>query len=326
MALMLHTSPFLLGFAVWFSINWDLFGGPTPLRWLMPLAAVWIPLGPSLMVLGEVGFRGTLNELARTKDDGWNLPRIEEARARVRSTALPVVWGFVSFSVFAYLLAQGWLESNLAIGSRFSVSWLMGLVTVLQLGASSGFGAWGVIQAVSLVHVATSTVVGKRNPPWLPFHPDQAPGIEALSYFSISTAVIFSFGSVMAPAILIVAISAGGYVAVFLMATVAVLLFGSSVLFLIPTYFIRRLTTRQRLRFLTELAGELQIAHQAARSEPSPSDHEVGRWTILLSYWKEAAGQTPHPGNLALLSRLPATVIVPFLSLVAAYLGLALKG
>lgn len=331
LGIVIHCGPFLLAFVVWYFQNLlndpssDAFAGIMALKLTMPIAGLWIVLGPCLMVLGEIGFGRTLGELYRTSNDGWNRLALEKSVKRVNGLAWPIASAFCVLVISAFLFSNNWLSSTLNVGQWPDPSWIFGLLVVSQIGFSAGFGIWGIVQAVNMVRVATSTVEGPDNPPWSPFRPDQVPGMEALAFFSVTTAVIFSFGSVLAPAITIVAISAKGLVAVLLLIAVTFLLVGSAFLFLFPTFMIRSLARHQMIGLLSEISLEVEQAHLELRSTPSPTEEQYRHWSVLLSYWLAVSRTHARPENLLILSRLPATVLVPFLSLTATFLGLFLK-
>jgi hypothetical protein len=329
--IVIHSGPFLLAFVVWYVSNIvkdptsDTFARITALKLTMPIAGLWIVLGPCLMVFGEIGFGRTLGELYRTSNDGWNRLALEKSVKRVKGLAWPIASSFFVLVIAAYLFSNNWLSNTLNVGQWPDPSWIIGLLVVSQIGISAGFGIWGIVQAVNMVRVATSTVEGPDNPPWSPLRPDQVPGMEALAFFAVTTAVVFSFGSVLAPAITIVAISAKGFVAVLLLIAVTVLLAGSAFLFLVPTFMIRSLAHHQTIRMLSKLSLEVEQAHMELRSTPSPTEEQYRHWSALLSYWLAVSRTHARPENLLILSRLPATVLVPILSLTATFFGLFLK-
>ena len=325
----LHTLPFIVVFTVWYAGNLGEIALPS-LTWAMPIAATWIVLGPLLMFVGEIGFGRTYGELIRTSGDNWPFGEIEKWLERCDRWRIPVCALVVAVTGGAYWFGSAWLDRNILIGEKWSATWWTGAAVVCQIGWSAGHGIWGVLKSVGFVHAATSVdrnVHEPALPPWAPFRPEQAPGMESLAFFSLSTALVFSCGSVLAPAIITVALSdsISSTSSALMLAFVVVLTLGSSILFLVPTTRLRALAHLQRVVRLDTLALEIEELATRIRAEESPDTTAMEKCQLLLNLRNAIAAESPHPRNLAIVGRLPMTTFLPVLSVAGTWLGLALK-
>ena len=294
-----------------------------PFTWAIPVASLWILFGPLLMTLGESGFRSLLDELRRTeRDDGWPIDKIEAAVHRVNRMAWKIVAPFVALTLIAYLLTGQWLKDNLEVGARFTPSWLAGLFVLLHIGHVSGWGIWGVAKALTLTRIASSPSnyksksrqLGVVLPPWTPFRSDQVPGLEALATFSIKTALIFSAGSVMVPAIALTANQISAVASIPLWIAVFVLLLGSSALFLVPAVWITQLTRWQKTEYVRRVATNFNLSGLIQLDQAEIDALEIEKSELGVNLIDFATRQPSLPENLQIFRRLPLAAFIPILS------------
>lgn len=301
-----------------------------PFTWAIPAASLWILLGPSLMALGERGFGKVISELNRTANDGWPLGKLVMATQFVNRIAWLIVAPFTALTLLAYFLAGEWLETNLDVGSRFSLSWWAGLVVVTHIGHVSGWGVWGVVKALTLTWIVTlpanyktqSRTLQTLLPPWTPFRSDQVPGIEAIATFSINTAFLFSAGSVLAPAIALAAGDVSAIASITLWLTVLILVFGSTALFVIPAVWISRLTRWQKTEYLKNLTSRYQLSRLADSKLEELSTESIGKMDLGIKLIDFANRQPALPDSFQTFRRLPLAVFIPALSIAGTVAGL----
>jgi hypothetical protein len=291
---------------------------------------LWILFGPFLMVLGERGFGKVISELHRTAHDGWPIGNIGSATHFVNRIAWLIVAPFTGLTLLSYLLAGQWLETNLDVGSSFSLSWWAGLVVVTHIGHVSGWGVWGVIKALTLTWIVTSPSNYKMQsrelkallPPWTPFRSDQVPGVEAIATFSINTAFLFSAGSVLAPAIALTANEVSAIASIPLWLAVLILVFGSTALFIIPAVWISRLARWQKTEYLKWLAERYQLSKLAGSNSEVLGADEFRKIDVGIKLVDFTNRQPALPDSFQTFRRLPLAVFIPALSVAGTVAGL----
>jgi len=282
------------------------------------------------MTLGEMGFRKTLDQLGRTRNDGWPIEKIETAIVRLNRLAWKMVATFVVLTLTAYILAGEWLETNLDVGMRFSLSWWAGLFVIIHIGHASGWGVWGVVKALTLTRIVSSpsnykSMSRQRDvllPPWSPFRIDHVPGMEALSTFAIRTSLLFSAGSVMVPAIALTANQVSVVASFPLWIAVSILLFGSSVLFVVPSIWISQLARWQKTEYVRRLATKFNLSELSELNSAEIEALKLQRSDLGLNLIDFAARQTALPENLQIFRRLPLAALLPILSAVGTVVGI----
>jgi len=298
--------------------------------WAIPVGSLWILFGPLLMTLGELEFGKTVRELRRTRGDGWPIEKIEFSVSRVNRMAWLIVAIFVMLTLVAYLLSEQWLESNLEVGERFSPSWWAGLFVLTHIGHVSGWGVWGVAKALTLTRIVSSSAnyksrskqLGVLLPPWTPFRSDQVPGMEAIATFAIRTALLFSAGSVMAPAIALTANQVSAVASIPLWIAISVLLLGSSALFVVPAVWISQLANWQKAEYVRRIATRFDLSELM---EPGHAEIEAPRFeksNLGLKIIDFTIRQPSLPENLQIFRRLPLAALIPLLSAAGTVAGI----
>jgi hypothetical protein len=308
----------------------DLKPAAAALDWMMPIAALWIVLGPTMMFVGEVNYGRALRELNRTRNDGWNFDAVDRHTRLASRLRTPVIGATTVAVLSVYISDDSWFRDCLGVSSSDNLfPYIAGLLVLTQMGLSIGLGVWGVFKSIGFIFAATRFPKHHDSgpmPPWTPFRPDQVPGLESLSTFNLRTAFVFSSGSVMGPAISIIAVTGDftGVQLLILWVSVAVLFLGSSVLFLVPTVRLRKLAARLRNDYLTDLGKQIESLQ---RSSGSPPASDTARFELqnLVDTYALASTQTAFPDNLQIVSRIPASIMIPVLSLVGTYVGLLTK-
>jgi len=298
--------------------------------WAIPVASLWILFGPLLMTLGELEFGKTVRELRRTRNDGWPIEHIEFCVSRVNRIAWLIVAIFVMLTLVAYLLSEQWLETNLEVGERFSPSWWAGLFVLTHIGHVSGWGVWGVAKALTLTRIVSSSAnyksrskqLGVLLPPWTPFRSDQVPGMEAIATFAIRTALLFSAGSVMAPAIALTANKVSAVASIPLWIAILVLLLGSSALFIVPAVWISQLARWQKAEYVRRIATRFELPGLMEPVHAEIGAPRIEKSDFGLNLIDFAIRQPSLPENLQILRRLPLAALIPLLSAAGTVAGI----
>jgi hypothetical protein len=308
----------------------DLNSVASELNWMVPIASLWIVLGPTMMFIGEVNYGRTLRELRRTRHDGWNFDAVDNHTQMASRLRIPIIGAVTVAILSVYIGGHDWFHNCLGVSSKDNlVPYVAGLFVLIQMGLSVGLGMWGVYKSIGFIFAATrfpKTRGATPIPPWTPFRPNQVPGLEALSKFNLKIALVFSSGSVMTPAISIIALYGdfSGLQLIILLTSVMVLLLGSSVLFMVPTVKLRKLASRLHNDYLTDLGKHIEHLKQVA-NKPNATQNTWLELQHLIDTYTLATTQTAFPSNLQVLSRIPASIVLPLLSLTGTYVGLLLK-
>lgn len=315
-------APFV-AFWIWMITDHHKFLVPSDLTPMMVLASTLIVLGPLIMILAEIAFGSTFGVILHTAEDGWNVAHIQTAIQKINRIATWVVASFVLLVIASEFSTFHWLQHHWRLGSWHSLPSIAGFMVFFQIGVTSGYGTWQAMKSLVLVRSATQLRLAKNRdeilPPWRPLRPKQVPGIEALGYFAIFYAVGFSFGSTFAPAIFIVALHTSMPATFFLFTAVAVLMLGSTVLFLIPATMIHLLAKKQEHAALQKLA--LRIEQYEVLLEKGTLDQGLSeQMSLWLSLRRDVRGETAHPESVMILRRLPAAMFIPAVSLAIAFI------
>ena len=281
------------------------------LVYTMPLASLWILLGPMLMQQWEFDLEDLVGRLRATAEaGGWDLKAVESA---ARGADHGYYWFVVPATLAApaaFWIAYPLYESSLAL--RGFAEQATGLAVMLIVGFINSNGMWAAYKSISVVRAAT----GSAAPEWHPFGPSRANGLLELNRFCWSTAVKFSVGSVLLPSLYVVQSQVPVAAQVIILVFVALLATGGLVLFTVPTTWLRRLGRAQRQRALDTLAPLLQrTMAEAARLDGQTRAELQRRWytiDIALRLRAEIAALDPVPlPNL--VTRAATTLILPAL-------------
>lgn len=300
-------------FWIWFlvGVRHNLSHHYHALLFAMPLASLWILLGPMLVQQWEFNLESLMARLKQTdRAGGWDLDAIV---GKAHGADRAYYWFVVPATLAApaaFWIAYPYYEADLAL--RGIADQATGLAVMLILGFVNSNGLWGAYKSIAVVRAATR----EAAPEWRPFRPDQPNGLPELNRFCWSTAVQFSFGSVLLPALYIIQQQVPLATAVIILLFVAVLAVGGLVLFTVPTRWLRQLGRAQHRRALAALAPLIErTMAQAGDLDGQPNDEVQRRWyalDIVLRLRGEIAALDPLPlPNL--ITRAATTLVLPAL-------------
>ncbi len=181
-------------FAEWKTIHWAVFFGSS-----------WILISPALVAQWELSaLSGTLARLREFADaQGIEAHMVDALRKSWPIAYLPSAILFAVFANFCFVMYRSYLADDFLILDG-TVAFYLTLTTLTITGFVTGIGIGGVIFALWML----GRVLAERLE-WQPFHADQRGGYGFLANFSVETAVLFSFGSVLVPAAVTIGYSVG---------------------------------------------------------------------------------------------------------------------
>lgn len=181
-------------FAEWKIIHWAVFFGSS-----------WILISPALVTQWELSaLSGTLARLREYATEGrFDAELTEKFRRSWPFAYLPAGILFAAFANVCFVMYRSYVAEDFLILDG-TLAFYLTLTTLTITGFVTGIGIGGVIFALWMLgHVLAERLE------WQPFHADQKGGYGFLANFSVETAVLFSFGSVLVPAAVTIGYNVG---------------------------------------------------------------------------------------------------------------------
>jgi hypothetical protein len=280
------------------------------LRVAMPISSLWVTFGPLLMQQGEFSLERLIS--AFNKDGpsaGWNFNDIQRSINSSDRAFYWFAWPVAIISGAAILTAYPALSTVIPLDpyTRFT-----GVFDLFVLGFVSGAGAWGVLMAISIVRNATR----RANIPWNPFRSERPASVVEIYRFVWSVAIIFSFGSVFLPLIIVlrqrIALSLLPEVLVIIGMTL--LFVGGLLLYSVPVFMLYQMAQRQRDSALNVFAPLIEEAMSNVRSpEKRQAMSVVKEYFSLkatLDLRQAVASENPAP-VFNVVARAASTLVLP---------------
>ncbi len=219
------------------------------------LASIWMLISPILQAQAEHRWFCLIEELRLSPErDGWHINSIKSCVFKANAYYWPIATGFALIFPVGFVAAQTFMQDVLGLDPLSPIMVALGIIVMAGTGFTSGNGLWSACKVIYMFAKIGDT----SEPAWYPMRVRQIHGNEELSKFALKTAWTFSFGALFAPIVFVV-FREGRGLTVFLAAIgLIVLLFGAVTLFVIPVYYLTRLSERSRESQLELVAEEIE--------------------------------------------------------------------
>lgn len=317
-----------MGIPLWGIFCFGFFSSAPPveqwriIHWAVFFGSSWILISPSLVAQWELSaLGGVLAKLrAFSVNQGIDADLSDRLRRSWRIAYLPSALLFAAFANFCFVSYRSYLAADFLILDG-TLAFYLTLTILTITGFITGIGIGGVIYALWLLGR-----VFRENLEWQPFHADQRGGYGFLANFSVETAVLFSFGSVLIPA----AVTIGNGVGF----PLNIAIYGFTIFYavLIVLIFAWPVTTlalnadRCRQAYLSDYSEGIAFAIAASRqlkqggdgSPPCLADIERAATHIapaerLIFIFDKIADRSILPFRLTLLARVIVASLAPLL-------------
>lgn len=289
------------------------------LRWAIPLAGLWVTIGPLLIQQGEFKLEAVVADFARHgHEHGWDLAAIQRRINLLDRLYRPFVIPVGLAPALALALSFRSLDAVIPVASV--TNRVAGLVVIGAVGFSSASGVWGLAKTLALVHAATTTA----RVQWRAFRQQRIWGLPQLYSFAWTEGLIFSCGAVFVPAMLAVQPQLTTASSLIVWVFVVLLLLGGITVFSIPVLLIHQLAHTGKQRELDNLGSTIEslIITLVSRPESARSTGpDFVRLLATLRLRREIEAVDASPFAFGLLGRAISTLILPVLLTVAQILG-----
>jgi hypothetical protein len=302
-------------FWYWFlaDVRPALGGDMASLRWAMPLAAVWITVGPLLMQIGEFIEERWLDLLRRSAALGWNLPAVRHQRETLGRFYYPATLTGALAATTSLALALPALREIIPIDGTWSH--IAAFVVIAQVGFTSSSGVHGAVKAITVPGASLRGATLR----WGPFRPAELGSIRASYRCYTVFGVLFSVGTVFVPALTFVEGSFSGGARFIVWMFIGALLVNGTAMFVVPSARLYIALRRAKDATLERLDHPVErLFNQVIRDgdEVRQEMFAVHRaLTNLLALRRDIAAVPLVPSGRALLN-VTLTVVIPITSLV----------
>jgi len=286
------------------------------ISYALPIASLWIALGPLCMQHGEFLLERYFAVFSR--DAGAADLDLSEVQKSISAIDR---WYFRTSVPLAVIVPLAFLvtfpQVQTAIGA--SEVWrYLGAVVFAQVGFVAGSGIWGVVK---VLRIAVSVAAIARDPDrsaalrWQPFRPTQK-----ATYASVYTTiggigVIFSLGSLVIPMLLAVLPALHPVAQVVVIFFVGLFFIGGLVVFIVPVHLLHLVLEEQKRGILDEIADDIESVTRTIREEKEKRSPELTlhyqELGVFLQLRAAVAAESPLPPAARVISRSVATLILP---------------
>lgn len=280
------------------------------------IASVWMLIAPILMVISEMYLRSTICLLERSPSrHGWNVSQIVSGLCKSNRLYWPIViLVTIVFSV-GFFLAQDFMQNTLNLEPLNIQMLILGMFCMATTGFASGNGVWGVWKVLFLY----TSIANSSRLAWYPLRFHQIHGFERLTTFALYSATVFSAGSLFAPVVYLSFRDSTGATKVFALFGLLILMFGSTLLFMVPSYYLARMASRSRELHLDRLATDIELIlskneYREMCETPYPAVPESQFDISELLMLREVLMNVPTAAKpMLVISRMCILIAVPFI-------------
>ncbi len=325
----------LLGIPLWllFCVGFFQSAPPMPdwklIHWAVFFASSWILISPALVAQWELcalsGALARLREFAAAQN--IDLALVERIR---RSWPLSYLLSgilFAAFANFCFVVYRAYLSDAFLILDGTPAFYLT--LTILTItGFITGIGVGGVVFSLWML----GRVMCERLE-WQPFHADQRGGYGFLANFSLETAVLFSFGSVIVPAAVTIGYRVGWPINLAIYGFTVFYALLIVLIFAWPVTSLALNADRCRQRYLADYSDGIAFAIANSRNLKSNDSGHITLEAVehaathilpaerLIYMFEKIAGRSILPFRTTLLVRIVTAGLTPLiLMLVQLYL------